>query len=325
MKDSDFRHLYGPVPSRRLGRSLGIDLVPFKTCTYDCIYCQLGRTTNKTIERKEYVAAEEVLVEVERKLAAEPAPDFISLAGSGEPTLNDRIGDLIVGIKNLTSIPVAVLTNGSLLWMREVQDDLMAADLVLPSLDAGHEHLFQCVNRPDEALSFERMVTGLAEFTERFRGSVWLEVFLLAGVTGIQAEVEKIATLTRRIRPDRVQLNTVSRPPAEEFVFAVAAEQMERFRELFPATAEVITETLHDESLVLSARAAIDTDILSLLRRRPCTLRDVALSLGIHPNEAAKCLDVLGKAGKITKIFLNGGYFYSPSRNICTTEIDTTK
>lgn len=315
MSQAGFRHVYGPVPSRRLGRSLGIDLVPFKTCTYDCVYCQLGRTTNKTTERKEYVAVEEIFAEMERKLAVEPAPDFISLAGSGEPTLNARIGDLIVKIKNLTPIPVAVLTNGSLLWMREVQEALMQADLILPSLDAGDKHLFQCVNRPHGEITFEKVIDGLAEFSERFPGSVWLEVFLLAGVTGIPAEIEKLATLTRRIRPNRVQLNTVSRPPAEEFAFAVSAEQMERFRKLFSETAEVIGEREQGESPVSSAGGATDTDILSLLSRRPCTVRGVSSGLGLHPEEVSKRLHVLSKQGTVIPVRMNDVIFYEAVRH----------
>jgi wyosine [tRNA(Phe)-imidazoG37] synthetase (radical SAM superfamily) len=201
-----------------LGLSLGVDLVPFKTCTYDCIYCQLGRTTLKTAQRQEYVP---------------PVPDYVTLSGSGEPTLNEGIGQLIGEIKKLTYIPVAVLTNGSLLWQGEVQDALMEADLVLPSLDAGDEFLFRYVNRPHPEISFDQMVHGLAEFTRQFPKSVWLEVFLLAGVTGISPEVEKIAALARQIQPEQVQLNTVSRPPAEEFVCPVSWMQMQEFANLF--------------------------------------------------------------------------------------------
>ena len=314
MSQVGFRYVYGPVPSRRLGRSLGIDLVPFKTCTYDCVYCQLGRTTNKTTERKEYVAIEDVLAEMERKLAVEPAPDFISLAGSGEPTLNARIGDLIVKIKSLTHIPVAVLTNGSLLWMREVQEALMKADIILPSLDAGDEHLFQCVNRPHGEITFEKVIDGLAEFTERFPGSVWLEVFLLAGVTGIPAEIEKLAALTRRIRPNRVQLNTVSRPPAEEFAFAISGEQLENFRKLFSETAEVIGESKRGKSPTSLAGGTTDTDILSLLSRRPCTVRGVSSGLGLHPEEVSKRLHVLSKQGSVVSVRRNDVIFYEAVR-----------
>lgn len=311
MSARSFRYVYGPVPSRRLGRSLGIDLVPFKTCTYDCIYCQLGRTTNKTIERKEYVSADGVLDELERKLAGEPAADYVTLAGSGEPTLNTRIGDLIGKIKSLTPTPVAVLTNGSLLWMREVQQALMAADLVLPSLDAGDERSFRYVNRPHDGITFERMFTGLVQFTEHFPGSVWLEVFLLAGVTGIPPEVEKIAALARRIGPERIQLNTVSRPPAEEFAFAVLRNQMEQFKELFDGAVDVIAESGRGQSHASSANQMTDADILALLSRRPCTSADVANGLGIHVMEALKHLDGLIAAGKVRTVVTGGRSFYT--------------
>jgi len=145
MKAQPFKHVFGPVSSRRLGRSLGVDLVPLKTCTYDCIYCQLGRTTLKTTERREWVPLDLVLEQVQAKLATEP--DYITLSGSGEPTLFSRVGELIGRIKDVTDIPVAVLTNGSLLWQKAVRDDLQQADVVIPSLDAGNERMFRYVNR----------------------------------------------------------------------------------------------------------------------------------------------------------------------------------
>ena len=267
MSATGFRYVYGPVPSRRLGWSLGVDLAPFKTCSYDCIYCQLGRTTCKTIERKEYVPVAEILVELQRKLSLEPAPTFVTLAGSGEPTLHSGIGKLLQEIKRLTSIPVAVLTNGSLLWMREVQDALLEADLVLPSLDAGDECSFRHVNRPHRGIGFEGVVSGIAEFTDRSHKPVWLEVFLVAGVTGLASEVEKIATLVARIHPERVQLNTVSRPPAEAFAHPVPLEQMEAMARLFGGNAEVISEQEECKSEARSPSAVTDDDILALLSR----------------------------------------------------------
>ena len=310
MKTSGFQHVYGPVPSRRLGRSLGVDLVPYKICTYDCIYCQLGRTTNKTMEREEYVAVEEVLAELERKLAAEDIPDYISLAGSGEPTLNSGIGDLIRKIKELADIPVAVLTNGSLLWMSEVQEALMAADLVLPSLDAGDEPLFRYVNRPHERITFEPMVEGLAEFTTRFPGEVWLEVLLLADVTGIPSEVKKIAALVKRIAPACVQLNTVSRPPAEESASPLSTEQMLAMRGLFPGRVDIISESRQTGPHTPALSNARDEDILALLSRRPCTCEDVAGGLGIHVTEAVKHLEPLIAAGKVTTLVTGGRNFF---------------
>lgn len=305
------RYLYGPVSSRRLGRSLGIDLVPFKTCSYDCIYCQLGRTTNKTLDRKEYVAVEEVLAELERKLAEEHIPDYISLAGSGEPTLNSGIGDLISKIKCLTDIPVAVLTNGSLLWMSEVQDALMAADLVLPSLDAGDEPLFRYVNRPHEDISFERMADGLAAFTKRFTGEVWLEVLLLAGITGMPSEAKKIATYAGRIGASRIQLNTASRPPAEDFAFPLSTDQMLALKGVFRGRVDIISENEREDPHVSSFAQTGDVDILALLGRRPCTSADVASGLGIHVTEALKHLGALIKAGKATTVSANGRTFYT--------------
>jgi wyosine [tRNA(Phe)-imidazoG37] synthetase (radical SAM superfamily) len=304
------RHVYGPVPSRRLGRSLGADLVPFKTCTYDCIYCQLGRTTNRTLERCVYVPVEALLAELRPALCATPAPDYVSLAGSGEPTLHAGIGELIAGIKRLTTIPVAVLTNGSLLWLREVQDGLMEADLVLPSLDAGDAGLFAQVNRPHPGITFEAMVEGLRTFRERFQGGMWLEVLLLAGVTAIPAEVEKIARLAGQIRPVRVQLNTASRPPCEEFAYPVASESLGRYAACFPPPAEVLAEAPPARTRPESAGGITDADVLGLLRRRPCTAQGVAVGLGLHVAEAMKRLDALSGAGAVTVLRRDGLLFY---------------
>lgn len=313
MSAKALRYVYGPVPSRRLGRSLGIELVPFKTCTYDCVYCQLGRTINKTLELKEYVAVDEVLDELERKLAAEDIPDYVSLAGSGEPTLNNGIGNLIRKIKGLTDIPVAVLTNGSLLWMSAIQDALLAADLVIPSLDAGDEHLFRYINRPHRDVSFERMVDGIAAFTKCFPGEVWLEVLLLAGVTGIPSEVKKIAALVKRIAPARVQLNTVARPPAEEFAFPLTIDQMLALKGFFPGQVDIIRESERDNASTSALSNARDVDIFTLLSRRPCTSADIARGLGIHMTEAVKHLEVLIAAGKVSMVVTGGRSFYTAS------------
>lgn len=286
----DFKYLYGPVPSRRLGRSLGIDLVPFKTCTYDCIYCQLGRTTNKTMERRLYVPIEDILSELKIKLATGERPNFISIAGSGEPTLHSAVGELIGLIKRITTIPVAVLTNGSLLFMPEVRTSLMQADLVIPSLDAGDETLFHYVNRPHEDISFEEMVNGLIEFTRNFPGDVWLEVLLLSGITGMAAEARKIAAYAGRIGARRVQLNTVCRPAAEDFACAVGKKKMEQLALLFPGTTDVISEDDTDPFSGSSPSDANTSEIVNLLARRPCTLSGICAGLGLHPHDAAKRL-----------------------------------
>jgi len=299
------QHVFGPVPSRRLGRSLGVDLVPFKTCSYDCIYCQLGRTTNKTTERQEWVQLDEVLAELRDKLSTRP--DYITLSGSGEPTLFSRTGELIDAIKGMTEVPVAVLTNGSLLWQPEVRRELRAADLVVPSLDAGDEMRYRHINRPCESISFEKMLEGLILFRSEFSGAYWLEVFLLAGYTAIEAEVGKLAECVKRIRPDRVQLNTVTRPPADAFAEAVAPEAMARLAALFTPPAEVIADYrgVHGQSDFAAGRE----EILNMLRRRPCSVEDVAHGLGLHINEVIKHVEELNAQG-LVEPSLSGGILY---------------
>lgn len=304
-------HIYGPVPSRRLGRSLGIDLVPFKTCTYDCVYCQVGRTTNKTVDRREYVSVDAVMEELKGELAADPLTEYITLSGAGEPTLHAGIGSLIGKIKRMTDIPLAVLTNGSLLWMDDVQNALMAADLVLPSLDAGDEYMFRYVNRPHGDLSLERVADGIASFTRRFPGKVWLEVFLLAGVSGIPSEAKKIAAHARRIGPARIHLNTISRPPAEEFAHPLSADRMRDLKRLFPGRVVSIAGSEIRGVSVPAFRDATVEDVLMLLRRRPCTTFDVAIGLGISVAKAIAHLDALIAAGRIAVVVLGARRFYT--------------
>ena len=306
-----FKHVYGPVPSRRLGRSLGVDLVPFKTCTYDCIYCHLGRTTNKTVERKEYVEIDAISAEIEEKLGHGPAPAYISLAGSGEPTLNLRVGDFIDRIKSRFRIPVAVFTNGSLLGRIEVQDALLAADLVIPSLDAGDETTFQRVNRPHKDISFPAMADGIAAFIGRFPGKVWLEVLLLKGITDIPAETDKIVSLIRKSRPARVQLNTAFRPPAEEFARPLSRRQLRELQVLFPGTVDIVSERNENDPQRSEPFLVGEAEVLELLSRRPCTADDVARGLAIHGTEALKLLLELVARNKAVRLTASGHNFYA--------------
>ncbi len=310
MSSSDFKYLYGPVPSRRLGRSLGIDLVPFKTCTYDCIYCQLGRTTNKTLERRSYTPVKDILDELKLKLASDEAPDYISIAGSGEPTLHSYIGELIGMIKNMTSIPVAVLTNGSLLYLPDVRAALMRADLVIPSLDAGDDTMFRYVNRPHNGISFGNMVNGLIDFTDYFPGQVWLEVLLVSGVTGMAADVEKIAAWANKIGANKVQINTVCRPAAEEYACAVERSRLESLAGLFSGKVDVISDDDSIHVLAPATQDAANEEIIHLLARRPCTLIGICSGLGLHPHDAAKTLKKLVDEKRITTLRTDHEVFY---------------
>jgi len=310
MSGPGFKHIYGPVPSRRLGRSLGIDLVPFKTCTYDCIYCQLGRTTRLTTERSEYVAVKDILTELKLKLAQGQKPDYISLAGSGEPALNLGIGLLLREIKKLTDIPLAVLTNGSLLYLKEVGQALKAADLVIPSLDAGDEESFRRVNRPHPAINFQAMVEGLVEFSRGFKGRIWLEVLLVKGLTGSREEVEKIAALAKAVNPERVQLNTVCRPPAEKAALPVWEEEMLALKKFFSLPVDLVGKPQSQSKELPQKEQAKAGELLTLLSRRPCTAADLALGLNLHGNEVIKLLDVLEAEKKIVPAENEGRIFY---------------
>jgi len=298
-------YVFGPVPSRRLGRSLGVDLVPFKTCTFDCIYCQLGRTTRRTMERKQWVPLEQVLSQVQAKLASQP--DYITLSGSGEPTLFSPLDRVIDGIRAMTDIPIAVLTNGSLLGNSQVQRELHSADLVIPSLDAGNETTFQLVNRPHPEIKFRQMLDGLVSFRSRFGGQVWLEILLVDPYTTSPSELKDLRRCAERIQPDRVQLNTVVRPPAERLARSVAAERLAEIARTFRPPAEVIAEhAANDEYSPLCGRE----EVLDLLRRRPCTVADIASGLRIHPAETVKIVESLCREQRVESCSTAEGLHY---------------
>jgi wyosine [tRNA(Phe)-imidazoG37] synthetase (radical SAM superfamily) len=276
--------VFGPVPSRRFGRSLGVDLVPYKTCPFDCIYCQLGRTTDKTVERRVWVPVADVLADVRARL--DSRPDYITLSGSGEPTLHAGIGEIIAGIKGMTSTPVAVLTNGALLADAAVRRALGRADVVAPSLDSPDATLFQYVNRPHSSLRFDEVVGGLLQLRGEYEGQIWLEVFLIAGVTAMENEVSRLAAIAEGLKPDRIHLNTASRPTAESYVDAVPLERMRRLAAIFGDRAAVIAAGGHTAP-DLQMPAGLD-EVMGLLARRPCTAAGIATGLGMHLNEALK-------------------------------------
>ena len=303
-----FKYVFGPVVSRRLGFSLGIDLVPFKTCTYDCIYCQLGHTTAHTLTCKEYVPLDELLEEIRVKLDTSPMPDWVTLAGSGEPTLFSKLGELVMGIKQQTDTPIAVITNGSLLWKHEVQKDLLDVDLVIPSIDAGTAETFKQINRPNNDLEFNQMIEGLVSFRKRFKNQIWLEVFLVADKYDLHKEVKSIAGLVERIQPDKIQLNTVSRPSGAEHVHPVPYDQMKIYAEMLGSNAEVIAEYNGFEQI--ESEAVSTDDVLNIIRRHPCSQKDIALGLGIQEVVISEHLKCLLEQAKIDFEERNGTPFY---------------
>jgi wyosine [tRNA(Phe)-imidazoG37] synthetase (radical SAM superfamily) len=280
-----------------LGRSLGVDLVPYKTCTFDCIYCDLGRTTHKTISRQSFVSPEEIERELKLTLPIlEKRPDYITLSGSGEPTLNENMGEIIHLIKRVTSIPLAVLTNGSLLFIEKVRKDLMEADVILPTLDAVNPLTFECLNRPHLSLKIDEIILGLIQFHKQYRGQVWLEIAFCRGFNDEMREITKLKEVIERIQPDKIQLNTPVRPPAENFASPLNLKRLEEIRTFFGNNAEVVSEFA--APMGTSFESDKDAEIINLIRRRPCTAEDISKALGLHLDEVVKYLGKLTREGR---------------------------
>jgi len=305
-------HIYGPVPSRRLGYSLGVDILPYKTCTLDCVYCQLGPTPETTERAGSFFEEQEILSQIQDAVTSSQGRiDYVTFSGSGEPTLNAGLGSLIRKIKAMTDIPVAVLTNSTLLTLQEVRQALMEADLVVPSLAAATQEAFERVNRPHPSLEVRDIIQSLVRFRQEYRGQLWLEVMLVAGINDSPEHIQELKETAAAIHPDRVQLNTVVRPPAEGFAQALTQERMEEIREIFGPEAEIIADFSDDPRL--SGREAVEAAIVDLVKRRPVTLTDLANSLGLHRNEIIKYLDLLRKDDKIRVVFHKGRKYYEPS------------
>jgi len=309
-----FHHLYGPVPSRRLGRSLGIDLIPHKICTYDCVYCQIGKTTEKTLLRKAYVPKKEVLEEVEAFLSeGDSSIDYFSLAGSGEPTLHSQIDLIIEGVKKLSPIPVAVITNGSLLYEGKVRQDLLQADVVLPSLDAVSSEVFMKINRPPPGLSIEKVIEGMVEFRKGYKGQIWLEILFCKGVNDRPDEFQRMKKVIERIQPDLIHLNTVVRPPSEVKAIPLDVREMEETKTFFGEKASIISE--FDRHPSSTSQRDVKEKILKILRRRPLSVKDLSQGMGIPPNELVKHLDPLIQEGKIQSRSFGDSIYYEISNH----------
>ena len=301
-------YLFGPVASRRLGRSLGIDLLPFKTCPYDCLYCECGFTTHKTMEPTEWAPLNQVLKELKEALSLKP--DFITIAGSGEPTLYSKLGELIQQIKGMTSIPVAVLTNGSTLWKPEVREALREADVVMPTLAAGSEAIFRKIHRPQSEMTLEKLVRGLVDFRATFRNQFWLEIFLIEGINTTSEEIASMALIAERAAPDQILLNTVDRPPADRGIEAVPKEKLNEYVKFFGEKAKVISSGSRPSQEI--ARDADVSQILSLLKRRPGTLEEISAGLGMQKYKVKACLDELLLKHQISLIRKDSLDYYRP-------------
>ena len=306
------RYVYGPVLSRRLGRSLGIDPVPLKTCNLNCVYCQLGPTPGGSRTEAVYPPLSAVIMEVGEALATAQDLDFVTISGSGEPMLYGDIVELISTIKDMTDVPVAVVTNGTLLTSQSAREALYRADVVLPSLDAADNWTFNRIVRPPGGLSVEQVIAGLATFRRHFTGQIWLEIMLVSGLNDMPEQLERLKSAMDLIMPDRIHLNTVVRPPAVESALPVPPERMAAIAAYFGPCCEVIAEC--PSTAPLSPGGVLAERLAEIVTRHPATLSELAVTLGVSPDLVATCIAELMEKGVIESRLHHGRLYYTATR-----------
>ena len=316
------KSVYGPVPSRRLGQSLGIDPIPLKTCNWNCVYCQLGRTRPVVNERKDYVPPGEILAQVREALAvhapgetalasrAQRRIDWVTFVGSGEPLLHASLGWLIRQVKSLTELPVAVITNGSLLYLPEVREELAIADAVMPSLDAGTAKLYRQTNRPHPGATFERLFRGLKAFRQEYNGNLWVEVMLVKGLNDTEEALRDIATALRQIRPDEVHINLPTRPPAETWVQPPDENGLMRATAILGSIANVVHPI--EGTFDLSGYDSLVDAVIGIITRHPMRQEELERTLArSRPGSVRQVLAELESSGQAQVVERYGVRFWS--------------
>jgi wyosine [tRNA(Phe)-imidazoG37] synthetase (radical SAM superfamily) len=302
-----YKYLFGPVPSRRLGRSLGVDLIPFKTCTMDCTFCQLGETTCEVSDRGDYVPVQEVLNELGRWLAKDGRADHITLAGSGEPTLHLCFGDVLRWVKANTTTASVLLTNGSLLHLPDVRADAALADKVKVTLSAWGEASFQQIHRPAQGITFDLLVAGERAFRKEYSGELSVEVFIIDGVNSDISKVRKIAKVVESINPDRIDINTAVRPPAVEGVRASPEEHLQAIAEVFGTKASV-TAPFKKQGFQ-SLETSEDT-VLGLIRRHPASCSQLAAEFNLPEEKMYRMLKQMTSVGLLFEEDRDGEIYF---------------
>lgn len=305
-------HVYGPVPSRRFGLSLGVDLLPYKTCSLDCIYCQLGRSKTLTIQRNDFYPVDKILADVTHALETGPKPDVITLAGSGEPTLYKSLAELVKKLKKISDAPLMLLTNASLFYDPEVADAIQAIDILSPSLDACDEPTFERINRPEKTLHFDTVLTGLRTVLAHHPGEIHLEVMLVRGINDTDDQIEGMAKLLQSIRAHTIDINSPVRPPAYPGTLVCTADTLQKAQAAFGPRAKIIAGYKSDPEKTV-ARPPEEQKILDLLARRPCTVKDLHEALGCHPNELMQMLEHAERDRKIARQLIEGELYYVKS------------
>lgn len=286
-----YKHIFGPVHSRRLGISLGVDLIPYKVCNFDCIYCEVGHTTNLTNTRDHYVDLNALFTELDEYLSTQPILNYITFSGAGEPTLNKDISQIINYIKeNYPQYPLALITNSSLLYCEDVRNEILDVDLILPSLDAVSESVFQKINRSDRHIHSQQIIEGLIAFRKIYKGKIFLEIFIVEGINDTESELILIKEACQLIQADKIQLNSLDRTGCEDWVKPCNIDQMNRVKDfLNDLPVELITKN-KDQQLIQTVIHSQVSDLIALLNEEPKTLQDLILKMDIHANTVIKYL-----------------------------------
>jgi wyosine [tRNA(Phe)-imidazoG37] synthetase (radical SAM superfamily) len=314
-KSRTYSYLFGPVPSRRLGMSLGVDLVPAKTCSMDCIYCESGVTTDFTGERDEFFPTADIIAELDAFLAASPDIDYITFSGAGEPTLHSGIGEIIAFMKcHYPSYKIALLTNAMMLIDKAVYQEVLSVDLIVPSLDSVVSEIFSTINRPVCKVDCVELVDTLARFKEESKALFYLEIFIVPGVNDTPLSIDLLVAAVKRIKPDKVQLNTLDRPGTESWVHSASLEEMEFFAEKIAKVANVeIVGKFVSKRVTPEKRTSSDNladRIIGLISRRPCTAEDISEALNHSSDDLKPTLGTLLNEGKITSKTRPRGEFF---------------
>ena len=289
---SGFRYVFGPVPSRRLGRSLGINNIPPKNCTYSCVYCQLGRTRNLTVERRTFIDPELILDEVSRVVerVGEGNIDYVTFVPDGEPTLDLNLGRIVSRLREITSVKLAILTNSSLMYRPDVREDLMKFDLVSVKVDSVDGKIYRRVNRPHPSIELDMVLDGIRRFTAEYEGTVISETMLIDGLNDDLDGVERVAEFLAEIEVDKAFISIPTRPPAEDWVKAASEQRVVEAYEVFrERLGEGRVETLigYEGSEFALASGDVRRDVLGIMAVHPMRLdyfREVVGRGGVNPD-----------------------------------------
>lgn len=310
-KPQGFKYLFGPVPSRRLGMSLGVDLVLPKTCSLDCVYCESGRTTVLTTERSEAVSSHDVIEELSICLSSGPKLDYVTFSGCGEPLLNRGIRDVVRFMKrHYPDYPLALLTNGTLFFREEVRRDVLDIDVIVASLDAVSESVFKQVNRPEKGLDSQKIIQGLIDLRKEFSHDLWLEIFIVPGVNDTAEELKQLSETARKIGADKIQLNSLDRPGTESWVRPLDLAERQKIANYFKGI-----DIIGEHTLPVTEKTSLDMEdiqnqILAMIKRRPCTSEDLQVSLHVSEDVVKTCLEFLSSQGQVKSEKEKRGVFY---------------